>query len=252
MRHRAEGLLHAVKAIAIDRQLCGVLTEQQRALGQFWEQLAEVRNAYAHHGMRGDDLVRSGKIANTRGRVLNFWKEALRCCSAITLSLGESPGGRILISPIGKRPGVLFSAVQAVRAHGNGEDPRLCLVICSGDTKGMIAEALEQAGFEGNIEPLVLEDAFGEGPTEIKRLASAAREHFVGAGEVFVNVTGGTTLMGFGAERLVSEARLLSCPAVHRFGLIDRRPPSQQETDPYQAGEPFWLDADEDGDAHRD
>ena len=252
VRHKAEGLLHAFRAIASDCELRDVLTEEQRALGRFWDQLAEIRNAYAHHGMRGDDLVRNGKIASTRGRVLSFWKEALRCCPAITLSLGESPGGRILISPIGKRPGVLFSAVQAVRAQGNGEDPALCLVICSDETRGIIAEALEKTGFENDFKPLMFEDAFGGGPHEIERLVSTARGHLVGAGEVLVNVTGGTTLMGLAAERLASEARSLACPAVRRFGLIDRRPPSRQETDPYQTGEPFWLDADEDGDAGGD
>ena len=88
-----------------------------------------------------------------------------------------------------------------------------------------------------------LEDAFGGGPAEIKRLAKDARGHFIGATEVFVNVTGGTTLMGLAAEELAATARSLACP-VRRFGLIDRRAPERQDADPYCAGEPFWLDSD--------
>ncbi len=115
----------------------------------------------------------------------------------------------------------------------------------------MIAEALGYAGFSGKYEPLVLEDAFAGGAAEIERIAKMARAHLVGAAEVFVNVTGGTTLMGLGAEKLAAEARSLACP-VRRFGLIDRRSTHQQDTDPYRTGEPFWLDPLEDHDGDRD
>ena len=251
VRNKAEGLLHAIKAIGSDGKLRGVLTKEQRALGCFWGDLAEVRNAYAHHGMRGDDLVRGKEISATRRRVLDFWEQTLRCCPTMSLLLGESPGGRILVSPVGLRPGVLFSAVQACRENGDGRDPSLCLVICSSETEELTAGALKHAGFEGECVPLILEDAFGGGPAEIRQLASPARTHFIGADEVLVNVTGGTTLMGLAAERLASEARSLACPSVRRFGLIDRRPSGEQENDPYQAGEPFWLDQGND-DADRD
>ena len=115
----------------------------------------------------------------------------------------------------------------------------------------MIEEALGRAGFAGEYKPLVLEDAFAGGVAEIKRVAKSARAHFVGATEVLVNVTGGTTLMGLIAEAMAAEARSLACP-VRRFGLIDRRPAGQQDADPYQTGEPFWLDSSEESDGERD
>ena len=248
-RRAAEGLLHAIKAIGGDSGLRNVLTEEQRALGCLWADLAEARNAYAHHGMRRDDLVRDQKLESTRGRVLDFWKETLRSCPDFSLSLGESLGGRVLVSPIGLRPGVLFSALHACRADGDGGEPALCLVVCSRETEGMIAEAFERAEFVGKVEPLLLEDAFGGGSAEIKRLAKAARGHFIGATEVLVNVTGGTTLMGLAAEELAASARSLACP-VRRFGLIDRRPTERQDADPYRTGEPFWLDSGEEDDAN--
>ena len=164
VRQKAEGFLHAVRSIAGDAELRGTLTDEQRALGGFWNDLAEVRNAYAHHGMRGDDLVRDGTIAAARARVLTCWKESTRPGFACSMSIGEAPGGRVLISPIGKRPGVLFSAVHAARESGAGGEPTLCLVICSRDTEGLIAEAVEQAQFAGVYQPLVLADAFSGGP----------------------------------------------------------------------------------------
>ena len=239
VRYTAENVLHAIKAIGSDEELQDVLSEKQFSLARFWEHLAEVRNAYAHHGMRGDDLVRDRTIANMRRHVLDFWKQNLRTCPRFDLSLGESPGDRVLVSPIGLRPGVLFSAVHACRADNNG-DPASCLVICSQETEAKIPEALQEAGYRGRFEPLRLDDAFG-GSSEIRRLVQAARRHFIGAPEVLVNVTGGTTLMGLAAEELGAAARALACP-VRRFGLIDHRPGEQQDAEPYQTGEPFWLD----------
>ncbi len=247
VRKRAERILHAIRAIRDDQDLGGVLTEKQRQLGAFWKDLTGVRNAYAHHGMRRGDLVQDPKAAKVRDRVVECWKYTFRSSPAIFLSIGESSGRRVLVSPIGRRPGVLFSAVQAVRAqHG---EPALCLVIASHKTEGMIAQALGRAEFSGQCELLVMEDAFAGGAAEVERVAKAARKHLVGAAEVVVNVTGGTTLMGLGAEKLAAEAHSLACP-VRRFGLIDRRSTQQQDTDPYQAGEPFWLDnlKDHDGD----
>ena len=249
VRSDAESFLHAIKAIGRDEELRDDLTGEQRKVGRFWVDLGEVRNAYAHHGMRGDDLARGGNIAATRRRVLDYWKQTPRTCPAIDLSLGQSPAGRVLVSLIGLRPGVLFSALHACRGHGDGAEPALCLVICSPATEGSIARALQHAEYVGRVESLLLEDAFSGGPGAIRRLAQAARRHFIGATEVLVNVTGGTTLMGLAAEELAATARSLACPA-RRFGLIDRRPPEQQDADPYHAGEPFWLDAQEDEDAN--
>ena len=251
VRREAEGRLHAIRAVVGDPDLRHCLTEDQRALGAFWDDLAEVRNAYAHHGMRGADLVRDRKLSAARKRVLTRWKEDLRSCPTISLSLGESTGRRVLVSPIGRRPGVLFSAARAFRARGADEGPAQCLAICSRETEGMIAQALERAEFAGEREPLVLEAPFGGGPDEIERVARAARRHLIGAVEVLVNVTGGTTLMGLAAEEIANQARSLACP-VRRFGLIDRRPVAQQDSHPYQTDEPFWLDPAEGGDVDRD
>ena len=104
VRQRAEGLLHAIKALSGDPGLRGILGEEQRKLGAFWNDLAEVRNAYAHHGMRGDDLVRDRTVAAARDRVLGYWQRTLRSCPAVSLSIGPSPGGRVLVSPIGFSP----------------------------------------------------------------------------------------------------------------------------------------------------
>ena len=249
-RRRAGHLLGAITAIAGDPELHHVLTNEQRSLGDFWGKLCELRNAYHHHGMRPQVLVGGPQIEAKLDGIRGFWQETLRSCPDFSLSLGESSGRRVLVSPIGMRPGVLFSALQACRTNGDTGEPAICLVVCSHESEELIDEAARRAGYSGGIEPLLLEDPHGGRP-EIERLVKATRRHFVGADEVTVNVTGGTTLMGLIAEALAAAARELACP-VRRFGLIDRRPAEQQDADPYRTGEPFWLDSAEDGDADND
>ncbi len=240
IRKRAANLLGVIRALHGRPELRDDLTEEQRALGAFWKELSELRNGYSHYGMRPQDLVSDKNVHRKTDTILEYW-ETLKSLPRFSLSLGDSPGGLVLVSAIGMRPGVLFSAVKACQAGEGHEEPTLCLVICSEKSRNGIDEALEQAEYGGKYEPLVLEDAFGGGRKEIKQVVDAARKHIVGADEVKVNVTGGTTLMGLAAEAIAADARRFARPT-RRFGLIDRRPPDQQDADPYRVGEPFWLD----------
>ncbi len=254
VRRRAAGLLNAMRAVGKDAELRCVLTPEQCSLGAFWGRLSELRNGYHHHGMRPQVLIGDRQADGQLQEVRSYWKQTLRSCPEdFPLSLGDSPGGRVLVSPIGLRPGVLYSALHACRTGDADGEPMRCLVICSPETQGKIDDVVKRAGYQGTVEPLVLQDAFGGGRTEIDALVKAARQHLIGAAAVLVNVTGGTTLMGLAAEALASAGRRLACP-VRRFGLIDRRPTPEQDADPYQIGEPFWLDSgeDEDEDADRD
>ena len=241
-RREAQNLLNAMAAAAQDGQLRELLGEEQRKLGGFWSELRDLRNGYAHHGMRSMPLGSGDRQHEIKlSKVRDHW-ETLRSCPDLPASTGAR-GARLLVSPMGLRPGVVFSAVHACRLPlGFGESPTECLVICSQETRDLIDEALQMAEYEGDLQVLQLEDPFG-GQAEIKRLVRRARESLFGAKEVLVNVTGGTTLMGLVAEALANEARSLAFP-VRRFGLIDRRPGDRQKTDPYQTGEVFWLDGE--------
>ena len=67
-----------------------------------------------------------------------------------------------------------------------------------------------------------------EDTRKCRDLISDSLEHLVAANEVFVNLTGGTTLMGLLAQRIGEEARRLG-RSVRRFGLVDRRSPAEQD-----------------------
>ena len=247
VRRKAAGLLGAIKAVGKDPDLRHRLTEEQRLLGDFWGNLTELRNAYHHHGMRPGSLIGKGQASRKHNAICKYWKETLSFRPNFPLSLGGADGGRVLISPVGTRPGVLFSAFHTCGEDGGGP-PSLCLAVCSRASEGGVAEAAGQAGYAGAIEPLRFEDPYG-GLEEIEALVKAARHHLIGAEEVLVNVTGGTTLMGLAAEKLADAAHKLACPTVRRFGLVDRRPPTEQDAEPYKVGEPFWLGRVGDDDA---
>lgn len=245
VRGQAGARLHAIRVVGADPVLKHVLTDDQRLLGEFWSKLCDVRNTYHHHGMRPQDTG-TPEFKEKLVAVRTYWDKVLHSCPDISLTLGDPTRNRVLVSPIGERPGVLFSALEAFRKRNQG-DPTLCLVVCSAETQGTVDEALSKAGYAGSVELLVLDDPF-RGIGEMRKKAKSMRRHFIGADPVIVNVTGGTTLMGFAIQELAKRARGFACP-VRRFGLIDRRTPEEQVADPYRAGELFWLDPEEDEDA---
>ena len=241
-RQPAASLLHMIKSIHDDNDLKSRLSQDLDCLAIYWKELSDLRNGYAHHGMRPQHLVDDRKSESQLKKIHKYWKETLRGCPSLDLSPVE-PQGRMLVSPIGMATGVLFSALRALQTEeGGGEPPIRCLVICSDQTKGKIAEAAEHAAYDmDKVVPLCLEDPYG-GSGEIKRLEKASRQHFIDATGVVVNVTGGTTVMGLTAQALAGTARRLA-RQVRRFGLIDQRTPDQQKADPYRVGEVFWIDS---------
>lgn len=205
-------------------------TSEQREFGNFWNQLTDdLRNALHHHAMREKSLEEPPKSLK---EVQCFWNRLRE--GEIDLPVLGSGGGRLLLSPQGTKSGVLFSALKV-------SQPDTCLVICSDTSVRNIGEACEHAGFQGSIEQIELADPHGDFD-KIKAFVKQARCHLLNADEVVANVTGGTTLMGLIVQQLVEEAKKLDRP-VRRFALIDRRPPAEQDSDPFVRGEHHWIDA---------
>lgn len=241
-RRVAENMLGTLAAWHKD--LSPLLTEEQKKIGEFWKQLTKLRNAYHHNGMRRDDLSAKA-LERSISDVRHAWNTMIRSCTEEVSLTPIHDNGAILVTPLGMRPGVLFSALHACR-NGTAGLPERCLVICSQQTENLALLAAEHAGFTGTLKRLLV-DPFG-GPAEVDRLVKAVRPIIFCSKQVFVNVTGGTTIMGLIAEAIAEEAKSLARP-VRRFGLIDRRPSAEQDADPYQIGEAFWLDRESnDGD----
>jgi hypothetical protein len=233
-RQRNTSRLHDLRDLAEEQ---GSLPDSEElVIGRMWGDLAEVRNAYQHHAIdKGVRLRSDPDHAKRISSVLQVWP-TLQDVPEFTLNV-PVPAERALISPIGLRPGVLFSALRAAGV----DQIKRCVVICSAETEAAIDEAVRAAGFPGDIVRLRLVDAFA-GVAELDRLVREATRHLRGIGTVLVNVTGGTTLMGVLAEQIARQARKNRRGSVHRFALIDRRSVTEQEADPYQVGQACWLD----------
>lgn len=240
-RRPASQRLGALVRIQQDPQLRSRLTPDQVRLAEFWQDLTDVRNSLAHHGMRRQVISSADPGFGARlKRVLAYWRETMRQIPPVPLEVAPRAFGRLLVSPVGERPGVLFTAARTALKQPGGLNG--VIAICSDRTEPFVVEALAQAGFAGPLVPLRFEDPFG-GVGERALLLARARPHLAEAAEVLVNVTGGTTLMGLLAEQLAAEARALAVP-VRRFGLIDRRPSGEQSRQPYVEGEVLWLDGE--------
>ena len=232
VRRRYEHRLGAIGAFSRDSAFRSTITDAQKKFGTFWNQLAdELRNALHHHAMRPEAREQPPKsLENVQGFWNRLKEDGLKEKGGINL---PPLGGRLLLSPQGMRPGVLFSALKVTR-------PDTCLVLCSDTTAIRIPDTAEHADFKGYVEQIELVDPHG-GFDEIDATVEHARGYLLYADEVLANITGGTTLMGIIVQRLVEEAQRLDRP-VKRFALIDRRPTAAQESDPFVQGDSHWLD----------
>jgi hypothetical protein len=230
-RKPVEEMLNAVS----ERAKAGVATDREKTLASLWDAIAKKRNRFAHAGMTEEVVSASDQeIAALLERC-----RALLGGDALT-ELPRSSGARLLITPVGLSPGVLYSGALHVK-------PDRLLIVTSQQAATRISEALEHArSLQTPQQTLVLEDAF-LGYREVDRhLGSEMDRAFVAADQLIVNVTGGTTVMQYAVERLASRARDLGVP-VRRVALIDRRSPEEQRANPYVLGEIVWLDDDEKG-----
>ena len=231
VRPRYEHRLGALGYFTQDAALRSTITPDQEKFGTFWNRLRnELRNALHHHGMRVDPIE---EPLDSLEEVRKFWKQ-LKAGEIDLPPLGGG-GGRLLLSPQGNKPGVLFSALRVT-------EPDSCLVVCSAESESSISDAATQAAFKETCENIQLADPFG-GFDEIDNAATKARQQLLDADEIVANMTGGTTLMGLVIQRLVEEAQRLDRP-VRRFALIDRRPPAEQDSNPFVQGDHHWLDAE--------
>ena len=228
VRLQYERRLGALGSFARGGAIGASITPTQKEFGTFWNQLADLRNVLHHHAMRKEALEEPPTPLES---VQESWDQLKQ--GKICLPLLGGGGGRLLLSPQGTKAGVLFSALKTAQ-------PDSCLVVCSGASVSTICDAAKNAGFGDHIEQIILTDPHS-GFAEIDGTVTQASPLLLAADEVVANTTGGTTLMGLVIQRLVEEAQKLDRP-VRRFALIDRRPPAEQDSDPFVQGDAHWLD----------
>jgi hypothetical protein len=235
-RRAAAAKLDLLRTVVADKELPEV-TLPQRKLGKFFNDLTDLRNGYAHHGMRPKQLIGADadQAKKQRDCVEEYWRK-LKSAAEIPIKLQAN--GKLLVSAQGTSPGVLFSAIEACRRANLLPDK--CFVLCSEQSAASVEEALCRSNFKGPVEKVPFTDPYG-GRSEIKRIEKAARKYLIAAEQVLINLTGGTTLMGLAVAEIAETARRFA-RLTRRFGLIDPRRPEEQQAEPFRASEAFWLD----------
>ena len=208
-------------------------TEGEKDLASLWDSVANSRNAYAHAGMRPKEVGTSfgtlqALIQGCRGLLEN---------TTSPQRLPERGGGRLLVTPLGLTPGVVYTAILRVR-------PDRVIVVTSEEAARALPVALErvQVQAQAKVVPYLVREVQEPfvGYREAARvLDDEARAWLAEAEEVVVNLAGGTTVMQYIVEHLAREAERLGIP-VQRGATVDRRPPQEQRDEPYVLGE--WVE----------
>lgn len=209
----------------------GLLTDGQSWLGLKWIFLRDKRNKLAHHGYCKDYSLQENIT-----EVSSIWKElkeSLDNQSLWQLELTrESPEGILLVSPLGLSQGLLYSALKHIK-------PSRAVIITSQQSSGNIEEIMGAAEWEGDFDILLMKEpftGFDEAEDILRRVQPILGNH----GEVVVNITGGTTAMQYIVQEVAESAARQQLP-LKKAALVDRRPPTEQKSNPYVLGELVWL-----------
>lgn len=229
---RRLGLLGQLAQLQDEGQIPTQLAPAQYDLGTFWrDHLGPTRNSAHHHGMDAGHAFKADRQQQAAD-AWRYWSETLQFLPAISLRITAGTYRRLIVSPLGNTPGVLFSAVRTLPATTDEQD--LCLVISSAQAQGGMDEALDRAAFAGRRVLLSFQNPFS-GLEERRSLLEKATRYVLKAEATHVNLTGGTSLMGLLSEEIANVARRYQRLAA-RFILIDERPYPQQLAHPFVEG----------------
>ncbi|MBI4864959.1 MAG: hypothetical protein HY815_32575 [Candidatus Riflebacteria bacterium] len=209
----------------------GVATGGERDLGSFWAELTAGRDKLAHVGHGAEAAGSSaGKLQELLKRCEELLERRSYPCGA------GAREGRLLVTPLGLSSGLLYTALHRL-------EPKSLLVVTSAEAAVAVPDVLKKAG-RVDVEPHVFEVddpfvAFGDHERLLEQ--RECRELLADAGEIVVNVTGGTTALQYLVQRVAERAIGLGA-TVRRAALVDRRPAEQQRAEPYVLGEVIWLD----------
>jgi CRISPR-associated DxTHG motif protein len=229
-REPAGRLLGALGAIKSDPDLPDPPPDKDRQDAvDLWQRCGEIRNALAHNGMR-----RQFVHELDAQKLKEKWQEfATSAKDRDQVDLRPGRQGTVLVSPLGKSPGVLAGALDCCDPSAD----RL-LVVTSQELvdQGQVSQALGGRLTADRLTVLALQDARG-GVAELQNLVKQSKAVVAGAERVRVNLTGGTTLIGLAVEQVALAAQRLEIP-VRRFVLIEPEHPGERSRH-------AWVDPEE-------
>ena len=116
-RWAAANVLGALAAAKRDPDLTRLLTDEQEKIAEYWQDLSNLRNAYHHQGMRGQDLIGDETLESQIRKVRDIWNKMLRTCT-MDLSLDPGSDGTVLVT----RSVCALCPIQRLRACAADQD----------------------------------------------------------------------------------------------------------------------------------
>ncbi|HPE67720.1 MAG TPA: hypothetical protein P5560_00925 [Thermotogota bacterium] len=138
---------------------------------------------------------------------------------------------RLLITPLGTSPGVLYTLVKVLQ-------PDRIFVVSSAKALGSLPEIAQRSGFDlKGIVSFFFQDPFS-GFEEMPGFLEALKKNWPDAvmPEVIVNLAGGTSFLQYAVGKASDFCEQKKIP-VKKVFAVDRREFSQQREEPYVVGE---------------
>ncbi|MDI6879693.1 MAG: TIGR02221 family CRISPR-associated protein [Desulfitobacteriaceae bacterium] len=141
---------------------------------------------------------------------------------------------RILLSPLGLSPGLLFSALRQLT-------PQHALVLSSKDAVGSLRQIVQHADYQGVLQEILVHDPFTcfEHVSEVEAPIIRTLSAFSNV-EIWVSITGGTTALQYLVQKVASNLKEEGY-LIHELAFADRRSAEEQKRVPFVEGEMFIL-----------
>ncbi|ACV63735.1 CRISPR-associated protein, TM1812 family [Desulfofarcimen acetoxidans DSM 771] len=202
--------------------------------GKLWSKLSDPRNDVIHAGWRTNPRS-SHKVMQETSECLAlleelFSEEGLIVCHEIPDSDGEASNLKVLITPLGMSPGLLYTAINHI-------EPDRILVLTSKEGRALLTEITTQAGYSGGIEVVEVKDPFA-GFNELSEVIEKVMGYLemLPPHKIYINLAGGTTLLQYITTRIAG-LKVDNCEELVNVVMIDKRPVREQQENPYVMGD---------------
>lgn len=132
-----------------------------------------------------------------------------------------------LLSPLGLSPGLLYSALMAIK-------PQRLVLLTSAEGESLLDDIIRRAGYHGSVDIVHVDDPFN--CFDQANLKVTEVLGLLGNNPCVVNLTGGTTALQFIIQRAGSTLEKCGSKVCY-VALIDRRDVQTQKDNPWVVGE---------------
>lgn len=191
------------------------------------EVIREARNHVAHFGFNENNFPSQEKLKEHLKKIANMPPDVLY----EEYENRKNSSIQAVLSPLGTSKGALFTVLK----HFN---PRFLVVVTSRAGAENVPEILRKAGFSGKHQLILVNDPF-TGVNEVDKVVAQVEKCLQGVQKVVINLTGGTSLLGYMIERVRNRVRYGR--QITSVLAVDRRSYKEQEKNPYVVGEILKL-----------